>query len=236
MQNQRKRNKVIKAIMGYISGLLLGFAVVATVKSAIDNGEEAGRYKENHVYGNLNAKQQTIYITGVLHGETVKMTANLQNTMPDSFAQTGVIDGNIGDEKITYTFSEGDTEEGDVISEKHGLYYVIPTYDDKWLTNKIELIGACGDVWLEGLPMRNTDKPVHALYYDLRFTSDDDILELTEKFPAIHAFLSDDDLTEAVYVRIYTEYDEKKIFRDQRIILIEVELDSETKLQFAFNN
>ena len=258
-----KNNKVIKKIMGYIVGLLLGFVIVGTIKSALDYGEEARLYKENHIYGRLNAEQQTIYITGVLHGEAVKMTASLQNTMPDSFARTGMIDGNIGDEKIIYTFSVGDTEEGDVISEKHGLYYAVPTYDDEWLTDKIEIalnqqfieialnqqfIGACGgnssnDVWLEGLPMTNTDKPVHALYYDVQFTSDDDISELTEKFPAIHAFLSDNDLKETVCVRIYTEYDEKKTFRDQRIILIEIELharhygeelDGETKLQFAF--
>ena len=133
-----KSNRIIKKIMGYIGGLLIGFAVVVTVKSAMDNGKGAREYKENHIYGRINAENQTIYITGILHGETVKMTANLQNTMPDSFARTGIIDGNIGDEKITYTFSVGDTEEGDVISEKHGLYYAVPTYDDEWLTSKIE--------------------------------------------------------------------------------------------------
>lgn len=251
-----KSNRIIKKIMGYIGGLLVGFAVVVTVKSAMDSGKGARDYKENHIYGRINAENQTIYITGVLHGETVKMTANLQNTMPDSFARTGIIDGNIGDEKITYTFSVGDTEEGDVISEKHGLYYAVPTYDDEWLTGKIEtalnqqFVGACGgdssnDVWLEGLPFQNTNKPVHALYYDMAFYSDESVAELVEKFPAIHAFLSDEDLKEDIEVRIYTEYDEKKSFRDRRIILIEVglnarhygeEFDGETKLQFAFHD
>ena len=234
----------IKTAICYVVGILMGLGFFALVVSIYNLGKGT-----TLTYGRINPEQQTVYITGTYHGQPVDMTAALHNTVPDTLAETGVLEGSIGDERISFYFSK-DTEKGEWVCERYGLYYATPTYDDTWLTAKMEkalgqqFIGASG-----GNSSHNTtievpysENPINALYYDMHFITDEDKVELMEKFPVLHAFLSDEDLKENITVRVCTEDNQKKSYRDSRILLIELslhsynkQLDGETKLQFIFN-
>lgn len=240
-----------KKIFSFIGGVLVGIAIVSVIKGVYEHTALERDYKENHIYGRLNAEKQTVYVTGTLHNEPVKMTVMLENTTTQSLAQTGLMDGSIGDEHISYSFVVGDTEEGDIICERHGLYYKVPTYDDKWFNDLLDktlnqqFIGACGgdsdhSTWLTGLPMQNDDSPVSAWCFKPYVTSE----ELEKEFPEVHAFLSDEDLQERIDVEVYTEYDRKKNDIKDKVLLVALKVEPPygeeepkegvTELQFAF--
>jgi hypothetical protein len=231
-----KSNKVIKKIMGYIGCLLVGFAVVVTVKSAMDNGKEARAYKENHIYGRLNAEKQVIYITGEYHGEKVKATANLSNAKLDMFATSGLYEGKIGDKAVNFSFSVDDTEDGTEIAD--GLIYYRPVYDEEFIEQFFPTVDLTDEATRDNaysihylmLNINGTDKWTY--FYDTKIYGE----TLAESFPAIRAVLTKDDLKQELTVRAYRELnnaeDSIKKFKEN-VLVVEI-TGEDILLQFTF--
>lgn len=234
-------NRVVKKIMSFLGGVLCGVAVVMVVKSVYEYANFEQSYKENHIYGRLNAEKQTIYITGEYHGEKVKATANLSNTKPDMFATSGLYEGKIGDKAVNFSFSVDDTEDGTEIAD--GLIYYCPVYDEEFVeqffptvklqeTTRGYAYSITTDHYLI-LNINGTEKGTY--FYDTEIYGE----TLAESFPAIRAVLTEDDLKQELTVRTYRErtYRELSFDKDSKfkenVLVVEI-TGEDILLQFTF--
>lgn len=224
--------------MSFLGGVLCGVAVVMIVKSVYEYANFEQSYKENHIYGRLNAEKQVIYITGEYHGKKVKATANLSNTRLDTFATSGLYEGKIGDKAVNFSFSMDDTEDGTEIAD--GLIYYRPVYDEEFVEQFFPTVelqetprGYAYSITTNQYQMLNingTDKWTY--FYDTEIYGD----TLAESFPIIRAILTEDDLKQELTVRTYRELntteDSIKKFKEN-VLVVEI-TGEDILLQFTF--
>lgn len=229
-------NRVAKKVMSFLGGVLCGVAVVMIVKSVYEYANFEQSYKENHIYGRLNAEKQVIYITGEYHGEKVKATANLSNTKLDMFATSGLYEGKIGDKAVNFSFSVDDTEDGTEIAD--GLIYYRPVYDEEFIEQFFPTVDLTDEATRDNaysihylmLNINGTDKWTY--FYDTKIYGE----TLAESFPAIRAVLTEDDLKQELTVRTYRELnnaeDSIKKFKEN-VLVVEI-TGEDILLQFTF--
>lgn len=223
-------NRVVKKIMSFLGGVLCGVAVVMIVKSVYEYANFEQSYKENHIYGRLNAEKQVIYITGEYHGEKVKATANLSNARLDTFATSGLYEGKIGDKAVNFSFSMDDTEDGTEIAD--GLIYYRPVYDEEFVeqffpTATVELQES---YHYQMLNINGTDKWTY--FYDTEIYGE----TLADSFSVIRAVLIEDDLKQELTVRTYRELNkaENSIKKFKENVLVVEIIGEDILLQFTF--
>lgn len=211
---------------------LLGLVTIGAI-CILQNSDK----EENLPYGRFNAPEQTVSIMGTMHGDAVDMMAKLQNDRKNYFATSGHMVGTIGDTNIDFGFTAGETKEKTAISEKYGLYYSEPFYDNEWFeywycSIERQFVASAGG---------NSDHSEVAFYPAdndevwWRFSCFKSGKELSEKFPAIHALLNDEDLEKWVTVDVYCVYDTKhnRINKRIRFMTIETE-EKDVNLQLYF--